>query len=812
MIWAMLTCIALSSTGQTCIKTAPFTENFDGNTWVSGAGSSSSGTWLFNWYNEIDSCWSRPDSLNPNFGTRTGHTGTYPFTGPSSDISGIGNYIFTEMSGSSPGTGEIESPLIYIPSSLSNPHLSFGYHMAGRDVDSLVVEVNAGNGYSHLISLQGAHQYNSATRWLYAQANLSSYSGDTIKFRFKGSSSLYYGDIAIDNFSINTISCNRAENLVATPVSTSSVSLAWQSGGASNWQIEYGPAGFTPGTGTFVSTSSNPHVINGLGDSITYEFYVRDSCGVGQVGYWSKPVRGGTFCNLISAPWYEDFDGAEWVHGPNGLQAGNALSNCWSRNNEYTDFGTENSFVGPAPRIGNYLRAQGQFDTAVARVISPWVYIPDSLYVPQLKFHYHSYGWDVINFRIRLDTGTGFLPQTYVQFGRQQIYNYDPFKVDSIPLSAYSGDTVRVMFIGVSGGIDAAFSIDEISIAPDLSTYCEAPDSLAIIDTDVFEATFSWQSAKPTSNVELLLKGQSPGSGVYFSNISSPYTFTGLIPDTTYIVRLQDSCKANALSSWQLDTFKTQACPQVSLGFSYNVNLLNVNFDASASVNSDSLYWDFDDGTNDTGVFPQHTFAAKGTYIITLSGFSVCDSMTVISDTLQVCDSLPDARWTYGIVSTTASGMLVQFTYTGQNTPAGYYWDFGDGTTSSGTATPTHIYSTPSLTYQVTLITTNECGDSTVRSATLQDQVGLEENVLPQSFEIWPNPTSTKAWLSWSDDETVISEIRLYTLEGREVDVVKTLHSEKKELEIETSYLPSGTYLLFLQTRHGKVYRKLLIE
>lgn len=807
----MLTTSALW--GQsTCVFTAPYSENFDGNTWISGMGSSSSGPWLFNWYNEIDSCWYRPDSLNPNFGTRTGHTGTYPFTGPSSDISGTGNYIFTETSGSSPGTGEIESPLIYLPSSLSAAHLSFAYHMAGRDVDSLVVEINTGNGYSRLISLHGAHQYNSTTRWLFAQASLSSFTGDTLQIRFKGSSSLYYGDIAIDNFSINTINCNRTENLAVTPVSTSSVSLAWQSGGASNWQIEYGPAGFTPGAGTFVSTSSNPYVINGLGDSITYEFYVRDSCGVGQVGFWSKPVRGGTLCNLISAPWHEDFDGAEWVSGPNGKHAGNALSNCWSRNSEFTDFGTENSLIGPAPRTGNYLRAQGQLDTVAATVVSPWVYIPDSLYMPQLKFHYHLHGWDVINFRIRLDTGTGFLPQTYALFGRQQIYSYDPFKVDSIPLGAYSGDTVRIMFIGVSGGIDAAISIDEVSIAPDLSTYCAAPDSLIVSNIDVFEATFSWQSVQATSDVELLLKGQTPGSGQHFSSISSPYTFTGLIPDTTYIVRLQDSCKANAISLWESDTFKTEPCPFVFLGFTHSINLLNLSFDASSSVNADSLFWDFGDGASDTGSYSQHAFAAKGTYIITLRGFSVCDSMFVLTDTIQVCDSLPDAQWTYGIVSTTGSGMLVQFKYTGQNSPTNYNWSFGDGGSASGTATPTHTYATPSLTYQVTLITTNECGDSTVLSTTLKAQVGLDEAPSRQSIEMWPNPTSGKIWVSWDVNELRVQHVAVYSMDGRKIEVPVTIDGKAGRLEIDTSFLSSGKYFLQIRNTDGYVLKNFMVK
>lgn len=816
-MFCMLTTSALW--GQsTCVFTAPYSENFDGNTWISGFAPNNLG-------HQIDTCWSIPGGpsyFTYNFSPISGPTGSSPSTGPLADVSGTGKYIFIESSGLQ-DTGEINSPLIYIPATLANPHLRFYYHMAGVHIDSLVVLADSGNGFEAIHRIVGEKQFNQQTPWLISTANLVGYSGDTMQFKFKGYYRGFTADIALDEVSVDNVACKEPTGLEITNRTLSSLQLNWTTGGAANWQVEYGPAGFTLGGGFRLNASSSSIIINGLSHSNTYDFYVRDSCGAGSVGYWSAPVRGGTLCDtVIVAPWRENFDGQPWQSGLGIYNAGNVISNCWERPSIYDGhFGTHTGPTGvngTGPNMdvsgsGNYIYSAGDhFQAVTGQITTPPLYIPDAMYNPQLKFNYHMYGGDIQNFRIRIDTGTGFLPASYVLLSQQQTSSGSAWEVDSINLNDFLGDTIQIRFIGQSNGNSGDIAIDELSILSDSSIYCAAPDSLIVSNIDVFEATFSWQSVQATSDVELLLKGQTPGSGQHFSSISSPYTFTGLIPDTTYIVRLQDSCKANAISLWESDTFKTQPCPLVSLGFTHSINLLNISFDASSSINADSLFWDFGDGTSDTGSFSQHAFAAKGTYIITLRGFSVCDSMFVLTDTIRVCDSLPDAQWTYGIVSTTGSGMLVQFKYTGHKSPTNYYWSFGDGGSASGTATPTHTYATPSLTYQVTLITTNECGDSTVLSTTLQSQVGLDEAPSRQSIEMWPNPTSGKIWVSWDVNELRVQDIAVYSMDGREIEVPVDIDGKVGRLEIDTGFLSSGTYFLQIRNTDGYVLKNVMVK
>ncbi len=55
----------------------------------------------------------------------------------------------------------------------------------------------------------------------------------------------------------------------------------WSSPATINSSIEYGPVGFTPGTGTSVSGLSSPATLGGLTQLTNYHLYITDSCGSG---------------------------------------------------------------------------------------------------------------------------------------------------------------------------------------------------------------------------------------------------------------------------------------------------------------------------------------------------------------------------------------------------------------------------------------------------------------------------------------------------------------------------------------------------
>ena len=75
-------------------------------------------------------------------------------------------------------------------------------------------------------------------------------------------------------------SCADPTALTIANLTTTSADLGWTAGGTETmWNIEYGPAGFTPGTGTIVATGTNPYTLGGLTSNTAYDFYVQADCG-----------------------------------------------------------------------------------------------------------------------------------------------------------------------------------------------------------------------------------------------------------------------------------------------------------------------------------------------------------------------------------------------------------------------------------------------------------------------------------------------------------------------------------------------------
>jgi len=88
-----------------------------------------------------------------------------------------------------------------------------------------------------------------------------------------------------------TSSCIQPTALGVSGLTASSADLNWTAGLAeTEWNVEYGTAGFAQGAGTTVNVLTTPTTnVSGLTVTTAYEFYVQAVCGAGDESLWVGP-------------------------------------------------------------------------------------------------------------------------------------------------------------------------------------------------------------------------------------------------------------------------------------------------------------------------------------------------------------------------------------------------------------------------------------------------------------------------------------------------------------------------------------------
>lgn len=137
---------------------------------------------------------------------------------------------------------------------------------------------------------------------------------------------------------------------------------------------------------------------------------------------------------------------------------------------------------------------------------------------------------------------------------------------------------------------------------------------------------------------------------------------------------------------------------------------MTVNFTSASYGNQLSYSWDFGDGVTSTSPNPSHVYTTSGSFDVTLV---VTDSLGC-TDTLVKPSYIQTSNPSLGYIPPpTTSGcapVTAQFT-DGTMGSVAWFWDFGDGTTST-LQNPLHIYTTPGN-YSVTLTTQSAGGGCT---------------------------------------------------------------------------------------------------
>ena len=424
-------------------------------------------------------CWSQ--STTDNFNWTLDASGTPSSgTGPSDDITSGGNYMFIETSSGANGDSAVLLSQAIDLSALTVPQLRFYSHMYGGTINTLNVDisVDAGVTFTQVFTKSG----DQGNQWNEEFVDLSSYSG-TVLFRITASrGTSFSGDIAIDNFEIREApTCVAPTSLTTANLTNSSVDISWTAGGTETaWNIEYGPDGFTQGSGTSLPLSATTASLTGLTALTEYDFYVQADCGRGLTSTWNGPY-------------------SFTIPGPGDCSS----SVTYSYSNNSTLASSLKGFVANTP--GDYITLT--FTAGSTESGYDYWYINDAA---------NGNGNTIA-------TGDG--------------------SITSVNGGVFESTTGEISFYVISDGsvTGTPFVFSASCAAPPA---CADPTLLTASNLTDTTADISWTgtASAVSYNIEYGIAGFTPGTGTSFSNTGLVTSLTGLTANTQYDVYVQSNC------------------------------------------------------------------------------------------------------------------------------------------------------------------------------------------------------------------------------------------------------------------------------
>ncbi|HEX5003567.1 MAG TPA: PKD domain-containing protein, partial [Bacteroidia bacterium] len=195
------------------------------------------------------------------------------------------------------------------------------------------------------------------------------------------------------------------------------------------------------------------------------------------------------------------------------------------------------------------------------------------------------------------------------------------------------------------------------------------------------------------------------GDGTTLNGLSPTYSYSGV---GSYQVSVTVTDTNGCVNTYTYPDLIEVTNPQAS----FVVNQLltgctpfNVQFD-NTSTGAVSYLWDFGDGTTSTLVSPTHTYTVAGTYTISLTASAPgCDNVFVQNNYITVNAAIANFSFT-----PTTGCLPLAVTFTDNSVAAvSWFWDFGDGSTST-IQNPLHTFLVePTGSIALTIVDSNGC-------------------------------------------------------------------------------------------------------
>lgn len=297
----------------------------------------------------------------------------------------------------------------------------------------------------------------------------------------------------------------------------------------------------------------------------------------------------------------------------------------------------------------------------------------------------------------------------------------------------------------------------------------------------------------------------SPLIGAYTGS-NSPGSFTTSSGELTFYWK---SDGATVGAGWVADYTCNTNNPQASFTPPSNTDICQgelIQF-VNSSTGASSYYWEFENGTpaTSTDIDPQITYFTSGAHDVTLHAIEGQDTNTTVQTISVVVADQPTANFTSNSPVYMPNAQV--FFTNNSSGSSSYYWDFGDGNTSTD-ANPWNAYSSAGN-YTVTLICSNGiCPDDTlVQTVEVIDNVGFGENETAD-FYAYPNPFNEYIVIAGVADGNF--KVKLLDGTGRLILNENDFNFEENRFK-SLEFLANGVYIIEIE-QNGQVEQYRLLK
>ena len=246
-----------------------------------------------------------------------------------------------------------------------------------------------------------------------------------------------------------------------------------------------------------------------------------------------------------------------------------------------------------------------------------------------------------------------------------------------------------------------------------------------------------------------------------------------------------------------------------------------MKFIDTSTNNPNRWEWNFGDESTSTEQNPVHTFRGEGTYHVTLVATNAGGSSDVRSMDITVNSVLTPPVANFAADKTEGTTPLtVKFTDKSTNSPTGWAWNFGDGSTSTAQS-PEHTFN-GAETYTVTLVATNADGHSNEKSMVVTVNrvptppvadfaADQKEGPAPLTVKFTDKSTNSPTGWAWNfgDGSTSIAQSPEHTFNGAGTYTVTLVatnadgHSNEKSMVVTVNRVPTPPVADFTANQTG---------